>query len=138
MTVIYPYFLRSILTVHENIRNQMPYPFFDPACTFYEALRSVAVDGKSTQEAMDKFGLSEYGYNKAQEAFNGLGTIGLIGLDARQFVEDLPMPSSAKPAKAKKGKQKSAPKDGLSTEKSKTRKTPRRQPIIVDDEDYEE
>jgi hypothetical protein len=40
---------------------------------------------------MDKFGLSEYGYRKAQEAFNGLGTIGLIGLEARQFVEDLPL-----------------------------------------------
>jgi hypothetical protein len=69
----------------------MPYPFFDPACTFYEALRSVVVDGKSTQEATDKFGLSEYGYNKAQEAFYRLGTIGLIGLDARQFIEDLPL-----------------------------------------------
>ena len=56
-----------------------------------------------------------------------------------QFVEKLPMPSSAKSAtKAKKSKQKSVPKDELLAEKTKSRKAPRRQPIIIEDEDYEE
>jgi hypothetical protein len=91
MAVIYPYFLRSILAVHENIESRVPYPFFDPACTYYESLRSVLVDGWSIQEAMDQFGLSEYGFNGAREAFKKLGAIGLIGLDARRFVEDLPL-----------------------------------------------
>ena len=41
MAVIYPRFLQTILNVHENIHNQIPYPFFDNACIRYEALRSV-------------------------------------------------------------------------------------------------
>ena len=32
MAVIYPHFLQTILGVHENLLNQIPYPFFDSAC----------------------------------------------------------------------------------------------------------
>ena len=91
MAIIYPYFLNSILTVHDSIQSQTVYPFFDSACKAYEALRCVAIDGKSVGEAIQQFGLSEYGYAKAKDVFNELGAIGLIGLDTRQFVEDLPL-----------------------------------------------
>lgn len=90
MAAIYPYFLRSILNVHDNLQDQMPYPFFDPSCNAYEALRYVFVDGVSCQQAMEKFGLTEYGYAKAQEAFQEYGVVGLIGLDSRHFTEDFP------------------------------------------------
>ncbi len=90
MAVIYPYFLHSILSVHDNIQAQMSYPFFDPACKYYESLRSVYVDGISDQEALERFGLTEYGYAKAQKAFQKWGVIGLVGLEARHFTEDFP------------------------------------------------
>lgn len=90
MAVIYPYFLRSILNVHNNIQDQISYPFFDPACKRYEALRSVFVDGLNYRQAMDKFGLTEYGYAKSQEAFQVYGVVGLIGLDSKHFTEDFP------------------------------------------------
>jgi len=88
MAVIYPYFLRSILDVYDYIQNQMTYPFFDPACERYEALRSVFVEGLSCQLAMDKFGLTEYGYTQSLEAFQMYGVVGLIGLDSKRFTED--------------------------------------------------
>jgi hypothetical protein len=37
MAVLAPHFLRSILTCHEHLQQQIPYPFFDPACVRYEA-----------------------------------------------------------------------------------------------------
>lgn len=91
MAAIYPYFLRSILNVHDNIQDQMLYPFFDPACRRYEALRSVFVDGRSCQQVTEKFSLTEYGYAKSLEAFQLFGVIGLIGLDSKQFTEDFPI-----------------------------------------------
>ena len=93
MAVIYPFFLQSILRVHTNIQLQLqvPYPFFDPACTCYEALRSIAVDGLSVQSVLKRFGLTEYGLSKSQSSFRKHGMAGLIGLNARQFVEDLPL-----------------------------------------------
>jgi len=91
MAVIYPHFLRSILKVHENIQNKIPYPFFDNACIHYEALRSVLVDGNNIQTVIDKYGLTDYAYRKSFSAFHQFGTPGLIGLDSKQLTEDLPI-----------------------------------------------
>jgi hypothetical protein len=91
MAVIYPYFLRSILNVHENIHNKIPYPFFDNACIHYEALRSVLVDGNNIQTVIDQFALTEYAYRKSLAAFHRFGTAGLIGLDSKQLTEHLPI-----------------------------------------------
>ena len=60
MAIIYPHFLQTILRVHENILDQIPYPFFDPACVRYEALRSVLVEGDSIQTVVAKWGLTDY------------------------------------------------------------------------------
>ena len=60
MAVLSPHFLRSILTCHENLQQQIPYPFFDPACVRYEALRLRAVEGASPEEITERFGLSAY------------------------------------------------------------------------------
>ena len=65
MAVIYPRFLQTILNVHENIHNQISYPFFDNACIRYEALRSVLVDGTDIQTIIDKYGLNEYAYRNS-------------------------------------------------------------------------
>jgi hypothetical protein len=89
MAVIYPHFLRTILEVHDNIQNQMPYPFFDLACIRYEALRSVMLDGTNVQKTIDQYGLTEYAYRKCFSAFQEYGTAGLIGLDSYQLTEDL-------------------------------------------------
>jgi hypothetical protein len=64
MAVIYPHFIQTILRVHENLRNQIPYPFFDEACIRYEALRSVLIEENSIPTVSDKFGLTEYAYRK--------------------------------------------------------------------------
>ena len=81
MAVIYPHFLQDILNVHENIQNQIPYPFFDNACIRYEALRSVLVEGNNNiQTVIDKYGLTEYAYRKSYSAFHQYGTPGLIGI----------------------------------------------------------
>lgn len=91
MAVIYPYFLRTILSVHENIHRQIPYPFFDPACVRYEALRAVLVDGCDIHTVLDTYGLSDYDYRKCVSAFQALGVAGLIGLDAHQLIEPFPL-----------------------------------------------
>src|SRR5210317_1794061 len=91
MAVIYPRFLQVILNVHENIQNQIPYPFFDNACIRYEALRSVLVDGTNIQTIIDKSGLTEYAYRKSYSAFHQYGIPGLIGIDSKQLTEDLPI-----------------------------------------------
>lgn len=91
MAVIYPRFLQVILNVHENIQNQIPYPFFDNACIRYEALRSVLVDGTNIQTIIDQYGLTEYAYRKSYSAFHQYGTAGLIGIDSKQLTEDLPI-----------------------------------------------
>ena len=36
LTVLSPHFLRSIFTCHKNLQQQIPYPFFDPACVRYK------------------------------------------------------------------------------------------------------
>jgi len=91
MAIIYPYFLQSIFDVHENIQNNISYPFFDPACIRYEALRSALVDEGDILLIMQHYGLTEYGYKKSLAAFKKYGTAGLIGLDSHQLTEDLPV-----------------------------------------------
>lgn len=89
MSVIYPFFLSEILQVHQNISEQIAYPFFDPACIKYEALRAVAVDNLNTNSAINKFGISEHEYKKARQSFYKNGTYGLIGNNAKQLTEPL-------------------------------------------------
>lgn len=91
MAVIYPHFLHNTLRVHENIRDQIPYPFFDNACIRYEALRSAWVEGASIQTVIEKYGLTDYAYRKSVSAFQQHGTAGLIGIDSQQLTEDLPI-----------------------------------------------
>lgn len=89
MAVIYPHFLRTILDVHDNLNNQVPYPFFDKACVRYEALRSILLEHNDLQTVADRFGLTEYDYRKSLAAFEVYGTAGLIGIDSQQLTEDL-------------------------------------------------
>ena len=79
MAVIYPHFLHTILRVHESIRDQIPYPFFDNTCIRYEALRSAWVEGASIQTVIEKYGLTDYAYRKGVSAFQQHGAAGLIG-----------------------------------------------------------
>jgi hypothetical protein len=92
MAVIYPYFLNHILKIHDNIQNQIPYPFFDKACILYEALRSVLVDGNDMQEILQDYGLTDYAYQKSFSAFMCYGVCGLIGIDSKLIIEELPVP----------------------------------------------
>ncbi len=89
MAVIYPHFLKFILDVHDKLDNQLPYPFFDPACVRYEALRAVLVDDVAVQTAVDKYGLTEYAHRKALATFHQYGTAGLVGIDSSQVMEDM-------------------------------------------------
>ena len=89
MAVIYPYFLKTILDIHENIQNQIPYPYFDSACIYYEALRTVNVDGKSVATSIQSYGLTEYAYHKSHKAFQQYGVAGLIGIDSKQLTEEM-------------------------------------------------
>jgi hypothetical protein len=93
MAVIYPHFLKSLIDVHINIQNQIPYPFFDNACIYYEALRTVHADGKNIQMSLQKYGLTEYAYQKKYTAFQKHGVAGLIGDDSKQLTEKLPVKS---------------------------------------------
>ena len=67
----------------------MPYPFFDPACIYYEALRAGLHDQRRLSDIIEQYGLTEYGYRSAQAAFHQWGTAGLIGLGAKQLTEPL-------------------------------------------------
>ena len=89
MAIIYPHFLRTILAVHDRSRTGVAYPFFDPACTHYEALRAVQLDGWEVSHAIEEYGLTEYGYRKALAAFTTAGVAGLIGLDSQRLTEEL-------------------------------------------------
>jgi hypothetical protein len=89
MAVLAPHFLRSILTCHEHLQQQIPYPFFDPACVRYEALRRRAVEGASREEAMERFGLSAHELRRSAAAFARCGVAGLIGLGSRALTEPL-------------------------------------------------
>lgn len=89
MAIIYPNFLGTILKVHDNLQNQIPYPFFDPACVRYEALRTVLVDGVTIQSVIEKFGITDYGYRSSLTAFEKYGTAGLIGLESQRLTESI-------------------------------------------------
>ena len=93
MAVIYPHFLRTILAVHDRIRSGVAYPFFDCACAHYEALRAVQLEGWEAPRAIEKYGLTEYGYRKALSAFTSGGVAGLIGLDSQRLIEELSVES---------------------------------------------
>jgi hypothetical protein len=89
MAIIYPHFLQSILDIHDNIHNNISYPFFDSACICYEALRSVYVESKDMQTAIKDYGLTEYAWRKSLSAFRQYGVAGLIGLESKRIIEDL-------------------------------------------------
>lgn len=89
MAVIYPHFLQTILAGHDRMESGIAYPFFDSACACYEALRAVRLDGLETVRAIEKYGLTEYGYRKCLAAFNRSGVAGLIGLESGQLTEEL-------------------------------------------------
>jgi hypothetical protein len=89
VAVIYSTFLRSLLHVHDRRQAQIPYPFFDPACTYYEALRAGLHNQRPLSEVIEQYGLTEYGYRRAQATFYQWGTAGLIGLGAKQLIEPL-------------------------------------------------
>ena len=88
MAIIYPRLLHSVLQVHENLLNHIPYPFFDPACICYEALRSVAIDHIALNKAIQHYGLTEYAYRKRFAAFQQHGVAGLIGVESMKLVEE--------------------------------------------------
>ena len=91
MAIIYPHFLQTILKVYENLQQNIPYPFFDSSCIRYEALRSSLLDKNPIQPVIQKYGLSEYEYRKNLSAFQRFGVAGLIGLDFRQLIEEIPL-----------------------------------------------
>jgi hypothetical protein len=91
MAIIYPHFLSSSLAVHEKINSGFQYPFFDPACTRYEALRAYCADGLATEHVLEKFGLTEYEFRKSLSAFLQCGTAGLIGIGSKQLTEEMPI-----------------------------------------------
>jgi len=88
MSVISSHFLQNILKVHSNLQNKVVYPFFDPACVRYEAIRNVNVDGASVKSAKQKYGLTEHEYRKALSEFGKYGVAGLIGIDSKQITEE--------------------------------------------------
>ncbi len=91
MAVLYPFFLNTILRVHELLQQDVVYPFFDPACRLYETLRAVRQEGSAVLPALDRFAITEHGYRTGLRAFEKSGVAGLVGLDARQLVEDFPV-----------------------------------------------
>jgi hypothetical protein len=91
MPIISTKFLIHVIEIHENIQNNINYPFFDPACVRYEALRCVFIDGESIDNASEKFGLSNYEFRKAKIAFNNHGVAGLIGININELIESFPL-----------------------------------------------
>lgn len=89
VAVIYSSFLRSRLLVHDRRQAQVPYPYFDPACTYYEALRTCLYEQQPLSVVIEQYGLTEYAYRQAHAAFSQLGTAGLIGVGAKQLIEPL-------------------------------------------------
>jgi hypothetical protein len=91
MAVIISGFLHHLLNVHDNIKDQMSYPFFDTSCVYYEALRSVMVDKEDKNAVLEKYGLTEYGFRKSIVAFQRYGLAGLITLGFKQITEEFPI-----------------------------------------------
>jgi len=91
MAVIYPHFLSETLKTHDNLQNGIPYPFFDPGCVGYEALRAVLVDKRNRSEVLEKYGLSDHAYRNHLLKFSRHGVCGLIGSNSRNLTEDFPV-----------------------------------------------
>ena len=91
MAIIYSHFLNTLLKVHKNIKNEVEYPAFDPACIRYEALRSVMIDKQPISKALKQYEISEYEYKKSEIAFKKFGTYGLIALESKKLIEELPI-----------------------------------------------
>ena len=89
MAVIYNPFLREILNTHDALNLNMGYPFFDPACRYYEAIRAVLVDKTKLPVVFEKFGITEYQYRKAFAFFLNGGVGKLIGIAFPRFTEPL-------------------------------------------------
>jgi hypothetical protein len=93
VAIIYNPFLQKILSVHDNISENSVYPFFDPTCRLYEALREVMIDQKPLISVLDKFAISNYQYKQANSAFKKGGVVSLIGLAFDELIK--PFPSDA-------------------------------------------
>ncbi len=91
MAIIYNPFLQKILNVHDNINGNVGYPFFDPACRLYEALREVMLDQKPLATVLAKFALTKYQYKQAVSAFKINGVISLIGLANDGLIKSFPI-----------------------------------------------
>ena len=91
MAIIYPFFLKSILKINDNCMNNIPYPYFDPACVRYEVLRSIYIDGNGVDYSLKMYDITEYEYRKSLSLFNKYGVIGLIGIDSKEIIEDIPV-----------------------------------------------
>ena len=90
MAVIYSSFLREIINTHNLLAQNAAYPFFDPACLRYEAIRSAWVDQKPLSQIFDSLGITEYQYRQALGAFRKGGVANLIGLSVPKLIEPLP------------------------------------------------
>jgi hypothetical protein len=87
MTIIYNQFLRDILNTHDLLNFNTDYPFFDPACRRYEAIREALTDKKPLASIFNKFGITEYQYRQALAAFRAGGVPGLIGVLFPRLIE---------------------------------------------------
>ena len=89
MAVIYSSFLNEIINTHNLLARQTLYPFFDPACRRYEAIRAALVDRKPLSTIFETFGITEYQYRQALGAFRKGGVAYLIGLSFPKLTESL-------------------------------------------------
>jgi len=89
MAVIYSPFLREIINTHNLLAQNTSYPFFDPACRLYEAIRAAFVDRKPLSTIFETFGITEYQYRQALAAFRKGGVANLIGLAFPKLTEPL-------------------------------------------------
>ena len=91
MTVIYSPFLREILNTHDLLAQNTFYPFFDPACRRYEAIRSALVDRKSLSSIFETLGITEYQYRQALAAFRkgGVASRRMIPYIAQAHVDQV-------------------------------------------------
>jgi len=87
MAIIYHQFLREILSTHDALHLNTAYPFFDPACRYYEAIRAALVDKTPLLSVFEKFGITEYQYRKALAAFRKGGVTQLIGISFPRLTE---------------------------------------------------
>lgn len=69
MAIIYNKFLRDILHTYDLLNRNTEYPFFDPTCRRYEAIRAALTDKKPLASVFEKFGITEYQYRQALATF---------------------------------------------------------------------